>query len=268
MELDRLCLRECLHVATAVRAGNTQADFRVYWSSEPGTGKSHAINQLMTKHNPPPRRVHHYLDTTIDELPADFAHPVVHVEFSPDLFGNEFRLFDQLFLLTSYGYYLRSDSTVVSLSEVLNLPEDPADGFVPAILFEVPSLAYEGASDRRVAYLDFAAQPEDFPIPLEPSPTTLTGRSVIRSSDRADCYVRPFTSRDSPGDLLSAAFPPDRPPHLLRYLTELFAEPVPATFSELIHRSSSVFFGNQAPFDDSHSNGREYGWRRLRHAQL
>jgi hypothetical protein len=81
----------------------------------------------MDKYNGKDGRIHHCSDKTMTEIPLDLSHPIVHIEFSRDLFGDEFHLFDQLYQLTSYDYSLRSDSIIVSLSKALHWPGSSAE---------------------------------------------------------------------------------------------------------------------------------------------
>jgi hypothetical protein len=241
LTVDRDYIRECCDLAVEARGQHTFADFYAVWSCEPGTGKTRLINEYMDGHNPGKRRVHYYLDKTMDELPVDLAYPVVHMELSPDLFGNEFRLFDQLFQLAIYGYYIRSDSKIVSLSKCLH------GNISPAIMFEVPPLK---------DFKTLADNPEDFPIACR-----IRGKD---SSSQVSALASPvdFNHFINPS---SVSFDEQSriPSRLSAYLGHIFiADACPSTMPALIDKSAQLFFG----LTGSVSPRTENNWRLTHYA--
>jgi hypothetical protein len=165
----------------------------------------------------------YYLDLTTEEIPLDFKGPLVHFQLSPDLFGNDFRIWDQLFLVLLFGFYLKKDGNFV---DFLTPFRDPRGTFTYLLLMEVPVLKQE-----------FLTNPEDFPLGL--SSPEVTNRVPLYPFALSQGY-RPFITVPEKKQNLSVFKIEDK---LEVWLNKLFGEDPPQTYKSLVLVLGRVFFG-------------------------
>jgi hypothetical protein len=115
------------------------------------------------------------LDTTADEIPHDFSAGIVHINLSPELFGNHFQIWDQLFLGITFGFYRKKDGSIVSFLD--GVPDRAGDVHSRVLLMEVPVL--EDTPLTRA---------EDFPIALHPN--IPSAHPVFMPKDDAGAWSR------------------------------------------------------------------------------
>jgi len=158
LEVNHGLVQKCVKAITYARSCQAiSVGIIVFTSEEVGVGKAKRISDIMKVHNNNKLpALHYYLDTTKDEIPYDFSRKFIHVELSPDLFSNDLRIFDQLFQVTSFSYYLRKDGTMVSFLSPTK------DNLGPVLLIEVPVLV-EAKREK-----DQEIEIEDFPVAILP----------------------------------------------------------------------------------------------------
>jgi hypothetical protein len=165
LTLEPALIREFAYITAQVRtATSIYVEVSVFRSDYAGAGKTRNIMDLMKKYNSQ-KVTSYYLDLTTDEIPHKFESPLVHFQLSPDLFGNDFRIWDQLFLVTLFGFYLKKDSNFVDFLTPFTVSDRR---FTYLLLMEVP-VVKEGSLMNL----------EDFPIGLSNPEVRIPDRSYL-----------------------------------------------------------------------------------------
>ncbi|OHT07287.1 hypothetical protein TRFO_24631 [Tritrichomonas foetus] len=119
-------------------------DVFLFTSKEPGAGKTHLIKKLFDSYDKQVKKYRTkdfkkdflfnsiFFDITTEYIPPSIGkYELTHITLSPELFLNEFRLMDQLYLLIQYGFYTFHDGTCATFIEMSTRP---------AFLIEIPVL--------------------------------------------------------------------------------------------------------------------------------
>jgi hypothetical protein len=179
-DLPRDLIRDFASLTASVRhETDGYVDVAVYLSDTTGAGKTHEVMELMVNHNhvlpEGPRVVGHYLDNTAEEIPHDFSAPLVHLDLLPDLFGNHFKIWHQLLLAITFGYYLKTDGHIVSFLD--GVVDDAGIYRNRVLLMEVPVLNPGSLTGA-----------ENFPIALHPG--NVPTRPVFLPTDEGGARSR------------------------------------------------------------------------------